>query len=698
LISVSVQDIRPDPQNTSNFYLANIYGAISDPNRSNISNPLPSPPTFSPPTYAIWVNALWFLSLVISLTCALLATLLQQWARRYLKVTQPRYSPHKRARIRAFFAEGVDKFFLPWAVEVLPTLLHVSLFLFFAGLAVFLCNVNFTIFKLVIVWVIACTVIYACGTIIPIFRHDSPYHTPLLLAAWSIVTGMSLVAFRALRRLTFNYFGGEGYSFFRHLEGKCLKLLEQGMQKTAEGTALSLPSDIDTHAFLWTFDSLDEDHELERFFSGLPGFRNSKVVDDPLPHLNLEQLERLSTALIGFFDRSSSSDLLPEAVKRRRAIICAKAIDSLYTPKTLVILDRILFDYRQSSLLNEIVRIVRGWGNIDKDSIPFAEATVCRILASMKQRDDPWFIFASNELGVPEAVLRDYARHGDSLSLSVLTHITRQQFNHFCEQWPREAFSQVLQAASQFNVQDTSPVLQHEFCTLWNQIVLNVQKDNNPWVAGLLLGRIRNVYIALHHDTNATPTRFSASTSDYDEILSDPSSYPLCNLLCHHPDSTPHIHDNSASTSNSRAVPHDGATPAPASLSNPDAPFSPTQSPSPLPIANSVTDVPPLDNDINIPGSSHAHQTAIENLSTTSQDPFTARISEGGSDTSTTTTVPSTPELSLSTPPTSMASPSPPYDVSIQQIADCRSSLDALDIPSLPSPTALLDNLPHTGL
>ena len=75
-------------------------------------------------TMLVWVNALWFLSLVISLTCALLATLLQQWARRYLKVTQPRYSPHKRARIRAFFAEGVDKFLLPWAVEALPTLLH----------------------------------------------------------------------------------------------------------------------------------------------------------------------------------------------------------------------------------------------------------------------------------------------------------------------------------------------------------------------------------------------------------------------------------------------------------------------------------------------------------------------------------------------------------------------------------------------
>ncbi|KAN0140588.1 hypothetical protein V8E53_001797 [Lactarius tabidus] len=317
----------------------------------------------------------------------------------------------------------------------------------------------------------------------------------------------------------------------------------------------------------------------------------------------------------------------------------------------------------------------------------------------MKQRDDPWFIFASNELGVPEDVLRDYARHGDSLSLTVLTHITRQQFNHFCEpRWPQEAFSQVLQAASQFNVRDTSPGLQHEFCALWNQIVLKAQEDNNPWVTGLLLGRIRNVYLALHHDTEAASTRFSASTSDYDEILSDPSSYPLCNLLCHHRDSTPHINDNSASTSNSRVVLYDSPLPVSASLSNPDAPSSSTPSPSPLPIANSLTDVPPLDNEINVSGSFHpVHQTAIENLrhSSTSQDPFTARVSEGGSDTATTMTPYTTSELSVSTsPPTSIASTSPPGSVSIQPFACCRTSLDALDIPSLPSPTALNNLFP----
>ncbi|KAH9056371.1 hypothetical protein EDB87DRAFT_1239137 [Lactarius vividus] len=220
LISVSVQDIRPNPQDTSNFYLANIYHTLTDPGSNISTSSFPaSPPPFSPPNYAVWVNALLFLSLVISIICALLATLLQQWARRYLKITQPRYSPHRRARIRAFFSEGVDKFLLPWAVEALPTLLHISLFLFFPGISVFLWNVSLTIFKSVVSWIGICTALYGCITFVPIFRHESPYHTPLSLPAWHIVTGVSWLTFRALRKLTWlDCFDGKTYRGFKSLE------------------------------------------------------------------------------------------------------------------------------------------------------------------------------------------------------------------------------------------------------------------------------------------------------------------------------------------------------------------------------------------------------------------------------------------------------------------------------------------------
>ncbi|KAI0300852.1 hypothetical protein BC826DRAFT_905448, partial [Russula brevipes] len=133
---------------------------------------------FSPSASAIWVNALWFASLVTSLTCALLATLLQQWARRYLRRTQRRYSPHARARIRAFFAEGADRFRLSAVVEVLPALLHLSVFLFFAGLVIFLIDIRSSIAYGIIAPIAICALSYTIFTVIPIFFQDSPFQTP----------------------------------------------------------------------------------------------------------------------------------------------------------------------------------------------------------------------------------------------------------------------------------------------------------------------------------------------------------------------------------------------------------------------------------------------------------------------------------------------------------------------------------------
>ncbi|KAI0260849.1 hypothetical protein BC834DRAFT_960384, partial [Gloeopeniophorella convolvens] len=139
-LSISLQSLTQNSQDTSAFYLAHLYqlSAAENGSASITLPPLSDPSSFSPSTSDVWVNVLWFLSLIISLTCALLATLLQQWARRYLRLTRPANVPHKRARIRNYLKEGVDKFYLPSVVEALPGLLHASVFLFFAGLSVFL--------------------------------------------------------------------------------------------------------------------------------------------------------------------------------------------------------------------------------------------------------------------------------------------------------------------------------------------------------------------------------------------------------------------------------------------------------------------------------------------------------------------------------------------------------------------------------
>ena len=253
LAAVSVQDLRSDPQETSAFYLENIYQLFADPNVSSTS--IPSirvrPPVFSPPKYVVWVSSLWFLSLVISLTCALLATLLKQWAGRYISITQPpRYPPHKRARIRAFFAEGIDKLHLPWAVETLPTLLHLSVFIFFAGLLIYLFNINYTVFSFAASWVGVSAGIYAWTTSIPLFRHDSPYYTPLSSLVWVLYSGLPFAALKIRRLIRYRrprHIGDEAFFHFLRLTNQYSERLLGGLRKAAECTALESTNDFKPH-------------------------------------------------------------------------------------------------------------------------------------------------------------------------------------------------------------------------------------------------------------------------------------------------------------------------------------------------------------------------------------------------------------------------------------------------------------------
>jgi hypothetical protein len=116
----------------------------------------------------------------MNLSCAMLAILLQQWSRQYLTITQPaRCEPHTRARTHAFFAIGVEKFYVHWVVNALPAMLHLSLFIFSAGLLVYLFNIHHTVFKVVACWVALLTTVYGFITFMPVFWHDIPYYSPL---------------------------------------------------------------------------------------------------------------------------------------------------------------------------------------------------------------------------------------------------------------------------------------------------------------------------------------------------------------------------------------------------------------------------------------------------------------------------------------------------------------------------------------
>jgi hypothetical protein len=632
------------------------------------------------------------MSLVISITCAILATLLQQWARRYLKVTQTRFSLHKRARIRTFFAEGVEKSFLPRVVQALPTLIHVSLVLFFAGLAVFLWNVNFTIFKLVLSWIGVCTSFYGCTMLISIVRRDSPYYTPLTPLALSVMGVMGLVpcvvaiCYGFLVFCWTDCFGGNQLERFV----KLIKAISDLLSKTfmaPEKVALTSPPDLDARALMWTFSRLDEDHELERFFSGFPGFTTSKVVKDPLHDLDDKQKWEILAGMIGFLDRTFSSNLLPDQVKRRRVDICEKAFDLLDTYDTVL---RILRGLACANWCFEpvmgpaqstkIVQFVRRWGNRKGgDTTPVSQSIFSIAVARVKQHDDSWFILASDALGVPETVLRSHAAHHNNLSLVILIHIIRQQFIYiWAWNWEKMPISDALESASRFDVLNTSPELRHEFCALWNQIVRKAQNDADRDIPWWILHSIRGIYISLHQGTDSAPTGF-CTTYDFDGLaLEDPSAYPLCI-------DPSHFLDESAPTTFPRTVQHYYNALFPASISISEAPSSPTPA-SPHPDENPV--VPTLD-------ISHPTNHTVDNLTISLISPAPANASAIRDVIALGIPPHPTPGASTSSRPRSSTSPT----AALSLLHDEEDLLTPSDSPNLPleSSGPTYDNIIPTG-
>ena len=280
MLALTIPNLLQSPQTTTNFYLANIFqqlngSQLSIPPSLGLSDPNQQ---FTTPRSAVWVNGLWFLSLVISLTCALLSTLLLRWARLYLRVAYPRCSPHRQARIHAFYKNGVEKLQLPWMIELIPTLLHISLSVFFAGLSVFLFSVNLTIFKVVTAWIAVCVILYACLTFLLIFRKDSPYTAPLSASVSFCLTSIRYLFFQLLQRFP-QVDSSVGMPLSNRDSGavRLGDFFSHSIAKRAEEFAFKLKPDIDYDSLLWTFHSLDEDTELEKFFERLPRLCDSET-------------------------------------------------------------------------------------------------------------------------------------------------------------------------------------------------------------------------------------------------------------------------------------------------------------------------------------------------------------------------------------------------------------------------------------
>jgi hypothetical protein len=133
----------------------------------------------------VWVNIMWLMSLVISITSTLFATLALQWARRFAQLHQILGTSRNRTHIRLFACCGTLRYDVRRAVSMIVVFLHLSVFLFLVGLVAFFFTINKPVAIVVSMVVGLVGMVYFTITILACVDRDSPYHTAMSGAWWS---------------------------------------------------------------------------------------------------------------------------------------------------------------------------------------------------------------------------------------------------------------------------------------------------------------------------------------------------------------------------------------------------------------------------------------------------------------------------------------------------------------------------------
>jgi hypothetical protein len=201
------------------------------------------------------------MALIFSLSAALLAILVQQWVRDYMHVFQRYSDPLKSARLRQYLQEGSEGWYMPVLAEAVPGLLHVSLFLFFAGLCDSVFNINTTVGISTTVPIGISGLVYIFTTFAPIIYPQSPYQTSFSGLIWYIIQKFGC------RRYRDRGSGGASKPVSSNMAQGQMQL---AMEETEDRKGR------DGRAIRWLVSNMTEDAEMESFVMAIPGSFNGE--------------------------------------------------------------------------------------------------------------------------------------------------------------------------------------------------------------------------------------------------------------------------------------------------------------------------------------------------------------------------------------------------------------------------------------
>ena len=186
------------------------------------------------------VNILWFGSMVICIGCAIASTLIQQWGRRYLSLTQGYDPASDRERVRDYLFKGFRKFHMSWIRQLVGMALYTSVFLYCLGIVIFIIHIDWALAPLAASYLGLCGVLYAIVTVLQFFFLACPFSTPFTPVVFRLYHFSMYSLFLMLRLMSILSFQR---SFRRRLNDKAEEHrlhAQNGLDRTVQGYVTAL--------------------------------------------------------------------------------------------------------------------------------------------------------------------------------------------------------------------------------------------------------------------------------------------------------------------------------------------------------------------------------------------------------------------------------------------------------------------------
>ena len=311
----------------------------------------------------IWVNAMWLIALVLSLASALIATLLQEWARRYVETADLPSEPNHRARVRWFLFLGTETYKMRQIVQMSFSFLHISVFLFFAGLVIVFHAINKKVAIAVDATVGGLGLAYIALSILPCLDLQCPYRTPMSNVLW--FPTHTILFFAA--------------SFSASFEPNSMQYIVDGIRKSTINNAINAQGygDCKIIARLFNLLAQGDENKFRKFAASIPRdwVRQLPVTDTELGRIVL--LNPLATLLrICAAPLAAPVAGADEEVRKRSLLVCIEAIHNIARHRGIRVPD---FDYALANLAN--IGLMRAlWGDSDT-AIRVTSRSICALLA-----------------------------------------------------------------------------------------------------------------------------------------------------------------------------------------------------------------------------------------------------------------------------------------------------------------------------